>query len=353
METFFHCIGSEEELIFSNFPSELIVLIGSEINRNKPILITFLGNNVPARFCFRKNNEGTLFICTVEAKYVNNFKKFKELINMSMISLKSMIEFKKEITTHQNNMTQELIHNLTSLNTHNIQQLYALVPEKKLTENIHQQSETIKDIIIEKPKVTAQTLLRQIKNNLAMKVEFSVFEKTLKEYPSVERTEDYIRSKVLSILQIFILEFDEKNIEVRMGSCEKRLLFDYETLSVSLYYLFDNALKYSHRRSILNISFHEEKDSFSIHLDMSSLRIEKNELELLCQKGYRSPSAQKLSKEGAGIGMYRLQKTLGLNNAKLEIIPRYHQATKNIGGFDYDANKFKIKFMNQQNWFAT
>jgi hypothetical protein len=354
METFYHFINTTNEIIFSDFPQELTHLITSKEIKNHPITVTFIGKKTQCRFGYRTNKEGTLFICTFNKEFINNLKKFRGFFKISLASLESMNDFRKKIMNNQNKLTQELIHNLVSLNTHNIQGLYALIPQKLLNENVNKQNETVKRIIIEKPIITAETLLRQIKNNLALKVEFSVFEKTMKKYPKVEKEEDFIRPKVLSILQIFMLDFDEKKIEVRMGSCEKRLLFDFESLSVSLYYLFDNIVKYSCQRTILNISFVEETDSFTIHLDMSSLRIEPNEIDRLCENEYRSPTAQKLNSKGSGIGMFRLQKTLKLNNAVLEIIPRHHPTPpQKKGSYLYERNKFKIKFLDQQDWFKT
>ncbi|MFY0684644.1 MAG: HAMP domain-containing histidine kinase [Balneola sp.] len=351
METFYHCLDLSQEVVFSNFPSELTNLIGSEKNQRSPINVIFLGKKVKARFAYKSNYAGTLFICTVDSKYVDSYKKFKELTKLSMISLDSVIHFKREITTSQNDLTQELIHNLTSLNTHNIQGLFALVPQKLLSQNLNSQSNVVKEIISKKPNITVNTLLRQIKNNLAMKVEFSVFEKTLKQYPSVELVDDSIRDTVLSILQIFILDFEDKEIEVRLGSCEKRLHFDFDTLSVSLYYLFDNAVKYCCPKSILNISFKEEADAFTLNLDMLSLKIEDREVQSLFDKGYRSESAKMRYKKGTGIGLFKLKKTLQLNNAILEINPRSYHKTRQIGEFKFESNNFKVKFMNQQNWF--
>jgi|GEM_PF-996178 len=351
METFYHCTDNNDEIIFSTFPFELTYLINSNSNRNSPIDIKFIGKQKKGRFGFRRNDIGTLYICTIESKFVRSLKKFKKLLDLSLVALKPMIDLKQEINTSQTGLVQELVHNLISLNSYNIQDLFALIPQKSLTKNVNTQSETIKEIISEKPNVTVKTLQRQLKNNLTMKVEFSVFKKTQRKHPSIRIEENYIRDCVLSVLQIFILDFEEQEIEVRLGSCERKLNFDYEIFSVSLYYLFDNAAKYCTPKSIFNISFKEEADSFSIHFDMVSLRIEEKEIEKLTEKGYRSPTAKKKDEKGKGIGMYKLHKTLKFNNAALEIIPRCHDRNKTIGDFKFEANKFKIKFINQQNWF--
>ena len=210
MSTYHHAVNEKGEFLFGNFPSEALILISN--NQNTFGTFDFIIGDIKqkVRFGFKSNHKGIMYTLSSESKYVKSNKLFKELVSMSIVSLESLSNFKNEIIKNQNTQTQELVHNLTSLNTYNIQDLYALIPQESLAKNINVQSKIVKDIIQEKPNVTVSTLLQLIKYNLAMKVEFSVFDKILKQNPSVQKMEDSIRNIILSILQIFIADFDEK-----------------------------------------------------------------------------------------------------------------------------------------------
>ncbi len=352
MNTFHFATDNNEEIVLNNFPPELFDLIPTFTNKPSPIIVIIDSKKIKARVGVKSNSYGKLILLTTEDKYVKSFKKFKEFLNLSIISLESIINLKLETIKKQNKISEELIHNLTSLNTYNIQDLFALIPQELLTENINKQRDIIKNILVEKPNVTTNTLLQLIKYNLAMKVEFSVFEKTLEKYPSVQKNENLIRKIILSVLQIFITDFEKKKIEVFLSETNKLLLVDYDTLFVSLYYLFDNSLKYCSANSNLKIYFDEEEDCFSISLKMLSIRIEPNEIDKLCWKDYRSNNAKVLNTTGKGIGMFRIIKTLKLNNAILEIKPRISNHTRKSKQGLYEHNLFKIKFKGQQDWFA-
>ena len=257
----------------------------------------------------------------------------------------------EQIAKNQNAQTEELLHNLTTLNTYSIHDLFSLIPQDALAKNINTQKEIVKNILIEKPNVSASTLLQLIKYNLALKVEFSVFEKTLKEYPLVQKMEDSIRNVILSILQIFITDFNDKNITVSLDSSEKRLQLDYDSFSVSLYYIFDNAVKYCSRNTHFKIILKEFPDCFSVLFDMLSIRIEDDEIEKLYMKNYRSEIAKKMNAKGSGIGMFRILKTLKLNDAELIIKPRVTNYTRKANSTIYEHNQFIINFKGKQDWF--
>ncbi len=345
MNTYKLIVDINEKVIYGDFPSELKSLI-SKINcKSIKFDIPFKGRNQNARAGFKKNENGKIYILTTEIKYVKSSKLFSELLKMSVITLNSVVNFNRKLSLNQNEYVQELIHNLTSLNTYNIQDLYSLIPQQILSDNINKQKNVIKSIISEKPNITVDTLLKLIKYNSAMKVEFSVFEKTVMRNPNVQKIEFSIRNVILSILQIFIEDFEKRKIQVTVDACAKRLHIDYDILFVSLYYIFDNALKYCSENSSFKVIFKEKSENlFLVIFEMLSLRIEDNEINKICQKKFRAESAKLLTDEGKGIGMNRVLKTLKLNNAELEIIPRITTTSKTKNNLVFEHNQFIIKF---------
>lgn len=354
MNTYYYAINADSEYLFDNFPKNSQNLITDFDSISSPFEIIIDEKKQIARIGKKSNKFGTIYTLTTESKFVNRVKLFKELIEFSIISLKSFEIFHKKIVQQQTEKTESLIHNITSLNTYSIQDLFSLIPQKSLSENINTQKDIIKSIITEKPNVTISTLQKLIKYNLAMKVEFSIFEKTQKPNVVDKKITHSIRAIVLSILQIFIDDFEVNNIEVSLDAgeaSEKRFEIDDDSLFVSLFYILENSLKYCCPKTKYKIIFKEEHTCFSIIFDMISIKIEDYEINKLTEHGYRGKSAIELNAEGKGIGMFRITKTLKLNNAELEITPRINDYSKKIGNVIYERNQFKIKFTGQQDWF--
>jgi hypothetical protein len=355
MSTYYYAIDISGDWVFDNFPIEAVHLIQDFRSTEKIIPLQLDKELVQFRIGKKISNQGAVYTLTSDPRYVRSYKLFKELVDLSTVSLKSIIDFKKEVERKQNERTEEFIHNVTSLNSYSIQNLFALIPQDKLIGNINKQKEFVNDLINKKAHETSSTLLRLIKYVLAMKVEFSVYERTIKPLGNVQKLEQRIRPLVLSVLQIFMQDFELKSIEVSLDASDvsdKLLSIDNDSLFVSLFYVLDNAVKYCCPRTKFKIIFEEEENCFSILFKMVSLRIEPGEVPKLTIRGYRSKTAIELNKKGEGIGMYRIQKTLRLNDAELEIIPRYFDFPKRIGTINYEGNLFKIKFMGQQSWFV-
>jgi signal transduction histidine kinase len=351
MGTYYYALKANKDYIFDNFPEGLQNLIPDYAENQKIIEVIIDGKKQNARIGRKSNDYGVIYTLTTEVKYVNRYKLFKELLDLSIVSLKPLSTFQNGLIQAQSDQTEEFIHNVTSLHTYSIQQLFYLIPQAILTENISKQHDVVKTIIQEKSNITVQTLLKLIKYNLAMKVEFSVYERTLKLYSNPQKIEYSIRNIILSILQIFIDDFEKNNITVLVDACEKRIIVDNDSLFVSLYYLLDNSIKYCCPNTDYKIIFKEEPTSFSILFIMISLKILDNEVSKLCTRGYRSETARLLNKDGNGIGMYRILKTLKYNDAELEITPRINRFKKIRNNLEYEANQFKIKFIGQQDWF--
>lgn len=356
MGTFYYALNQKGDYLFDNFPSSLIDLVLTYKESNKPFMVTIDGKETLALLSRKVSKDGIVYCLTTDEKFIKRHKFFKKLLDFSTIALQPISDFQTKLIEQQNSKTEEFIHNVTSLNSYSIQDLFALIPQNTLSENINAQKDLIKKIIIEKPNITVDTILQLIKYNLAMKVEFSVFERTQKPPGTIKKFSHSIRSILLSILQIFIDDFEKRGIEVTLDAgqdSEKRLEVDYDSLFVSLFYLLENSLKYSCPKTTFKIIFKEEKDSFSILFIMISLSINDSEVSRLTEYGYRSPNAIKINAEGKGIGMNRIIKTLKLNNAELEITPRINDYTRKIGEILYEGNQFKIKFIGQQNWFRS
>lgn len=342
MEIYQHIIDSDtKETLASNFPEDLLQQL--TIEQFGQMTVNIEGSVKKIRYGYRKNILGILYIFTYDDRYVNSSKLFRDLLDISEHAMNTILNFRNTFSLNQNEYVQGLLHNLTSINTYNIQDIFSLVPQQVLAENLNTQHDIIKDIVVKQPIVTANTLLKLIKSNYAMKIEFSVFEKTVMKNPIVQKSDYSIREIVLSILQIFIDDFESKGITVTLDSNPKRLFLDYDIFFVSLYYIFENAVKYCLGGSTFKIFLVEEGlNNFVVIFDMISIRIEDEEITKLTTKNHRSPNAIRLTEKGRGIGMHRVLKTLRLNNALLEISPRVSNSAFDRNGNVFEHNRFRI-----------
>lgn len=352
MKTYYYALNKSGEYLFDNFPTAAKSLIEGNSNCIDIFEIYLDGKQQKARLGCKRNEFGIIYVLTTESKFISRKKFFNELLDLSTIALKPVVNLQNDLVNSHSETIEEFIHNVVSLNTYSIQDLFFLIPQSTLTENINKQADIVKEIIKEKPNVAATTLLNLIKYNLATKVEFSVFERTLKPSAFVSKSAFPIRPILLSILQIFIQDFEKCKIEVSLDACERSLNIDYDSLFVSLYYLMDNSIKYCCPNTKYKIIFKQEANDFAILFIMISIKITENDLKNITTRGFRSENAQRLNVEGSGIGMYRILKTLKLNDAELKITPRCNTFTRKLNGFEYEANEFKMIFKNQKDWFV-
>ncbi len=290
-----------------------------------------------------KSESGIVFCCSDSKDHKASNKLFKKDQNHFLIGLEKIIETKNELNIE----TQRLIHNLTNTNGHNIQELYAVVPQDLLTKNLENQLENIQKIIVENPLEAAKTFLRIAKNNAAMKVEFSVINKLTEGVSSLKMKRHPIRKATLNLLHIFFQDFKDLSVYVNVQSNEDYLIIDYEIIHAALYHLLLNATKYILPNSTLNVNFSQSDGDFIIALDMVSLRIEDSEKNKIFEEGYSGKYAKKIQKNGKGLGLGTTSKILALNDAEL-IIDNNAKPNLSINnnGIWYDFNIFKIKFNN-------
>lgn len=285
------------------------------------------------------NEMGEVFCCSDNRKYVKSSKIFKNEKETKLLGVEQLTIEKERL----NSETKKLLHNLTKTNGHNIQELYALVPQEILTQNLQEQLKTIEEIIKEDPQEAAKTFLRIAKNNAAMKTEFSVFNKLFGANPTLHKKNHPIKKVTLNLFHIYFQKFKELGVYVDVQDNDDYLYIDYESFHVSLYHLIDNASKYILPGTTLHVNFEKSADQFAIIFNMISLRIEEDEIPKLLDEGFSGRHAQDLKKDGDGIGLGRIAKILEINDAALNIKVnvRPDRSIKSKGKW-YDNNIFEI-----------
>lgn len=289
------------------------------------------------------NQHGTVIAFSSNREYKKSSRKFITAVKVILNSVEMINEIVTKAHTSINKSTSRLIHNLTSLNAHNIQEVYSLIPQEKVSKKISGQITFVENIVQKNSRDTALLLLRVAKNNAAMKAEFSVFRKLFDSNPELQIREHNVHKVLMNIFYLFFPDFTDKDVKVVVGDNKNTYMayFDYESVHVALYHVIENSAKYIRPKTKLNIEINNAGSFIDINMDMISLEIKKNEVDKIFEEGISGDLASGLGKSGDGIGMHRAKKILELNSGMISVSP--DDGTKEfILGVPYQKNIFTI-----------
>lgn len=333
--------NSDNGEIYTDFTSECYACINDCTEITKKVNCR-VDNNIK-RIGFKNESNGSVFCCTDSIDLLKSSKTFKSRQNIVIKGVEE-IERKKLLLKVE---TNRLIHNLTKTNAHNIQELYAVVPQEILTQNLSQQLKTISKIITKNPEESARMFLRIAKNNATIKTEFAVFNKIFGGASSIKKRKHKIRKVILNLYHNFFLEFKDNNVSVTFEENNDYIYIDYESLHVVLYHLFDNATKYILKGSQMFVRFSNTSEYYSIKMEMKSIRINDNEVNKIFQEGYSGEIAREINKQGHGLGLGQITRILKLINGSLIVNHNVDsRISTKINGIWYDKNIFEIRLKN-------
>lgn len=290
------------------------------------------------------NSKSTTFLCCDKTKTT---KLFKQKLEGLALAFPDLVIPKNEIENGIKKIEQQkvnrLVHNLTSINAYNIQEIYDLIPQSVLASNWKEQLQFIEKEVVKNPKATAMMFLRIAKNNIHMKSEFSIYRKLDREDRTPLEFQSFsIKNILLNVLHTFFADFSEKHIYVEVGEFFNKAKVDYETIQIAFYHLIENALKYSKPNSKINIDFEDGTQEFLIKFKMISTYIKPSERELIFTEGFSGEIAKKMGKSGDGIGMWRIKQMMGLNSGDFYAV--FGDEIQKIMGISFCANTFILKF---------
>ena len=264
--------------------------------------------------------DGSVVGFTSNKDFIKSSSKFRTNLSVIGDSLKYLDGIIKKANDKVNKSTSRLLHNLTSLNGHNIQEIYSLVPQDLLARKVSGQVRLVENVIKQESRETALCLLRLAKNNIAMKTEFSVFNKLFDKNPNLQFKFHNVHKVMMNILYLFFADFTDKNVNVKID-CEgkKTAFFDYESIHVALFHLIENSVKYVQPNTELNIKISEVNNKILISFEMDSIQINKEEAKLLFDEGFSGEHSKKSGKSGSGIGLSRAKNILELNSASITL----------------------------------
>lgn len=289
------------------------------------------------------NNTHKVYGFSSAKDYLKSSQKFKTKLDLILDSSNYIDEIIHSTTTTINRNTSRLVHNLMTLNAHNIQEVYSIIPQDKLTKNMSSNISLIEENINNEPRETAIALLRIAKNNAAMKVEFSVFKKLFENNPVLQKKTHNLHKVLLNVFYLFFPDFTDKNVKVIVGNDDQihSAFFDYESLHVALYHLIENAAKYVKPSSKFHVSFKDCGIKTEIIMDMISFEIKDEEISTIFQEGVSGNLATRTHMSGSGIGLSRAKEIIELNSGGVTVTT-HPKTIESYMGIPYQRNIFTL-----------
>lgn len=291
-----------------------------------------------------RNNYSVTFLCCDKTKTTKLFREKIEALASTQDELNDIHKTVEEkIRLSEQQKVNRLVHNLASINAHNIQEIYDVVPQDILSSNWRDQLDFLEEEIKQNVQKYAFMLIRLAKNNIHMKSEFSIYRKLDRnETAQIELKSHPIRTVLLNVLHTFFGDFNANSIYVNVDDFFGRVKMDYETIQVALYHFIENATKYAKPNSKIGIKFTVEGENTIMSVHMQSTYIEPQERESIFNEGISGSEAKKLKKNGDGIGMWRIRQMIQLN--KGEFNAEFGDFIDEFNEIQYTENTFNLIF---------
>lgn len=283
------------------------------------------------------NANGKITAFSNDPDLLRSSQKFKTIAR----SILESIKYIDEISEEQRKNSRRLIHNLTSINAHNIQEIYSLIPQEEISGKMRGHVDYVKKIITQNSTEAAKIILRLAKNNAAMKTEFSVFKKLFDASPDLRPSSHVVHKVLMNLLYLFFPDFTDKTVDVVVDQSNATAFFDYESMHVALYHMIDNAAKYTKPNSELKISINLDSSNLFIAFRMLSIKIFKDESGRIFDEGFSGRIPIHIGKSGDGIGMSLVKRIIESNGGQIGI--KIHDESQETHfGIDYQINEFVV-----------
>jgi K+-sensing histidine kinase KdpD len=345
-DIFYALYDNDSKLVVSTIKEKHSRLLTEIIDLSSSVII----DNVIFKYLKTTSDQGTCIAITTKVDYSKSRKVFEKHLHSLIDSIEPIKLLSRQATDELSASTHRLIHNLTSINAHNVQEIYSEFPQELISASGKKNIAKISHIIDSKPKKIASMVLRFAKNNAAMKAEFSVFKRLYNRNATLDMGQHKVHRVIMNIVYTFFPDFTEKNVNLRIHDSNEQAYLDYETVHVALYHMLDNAEKYTKMGTNLDIYIRLVENRIVVSFDMMSIVIDDSETELIYQEGYSGKFAHELFKSGHGIGMSRIKEMLNLNKATIEVERKGKVIVEEKNGLSvsHQNNIFHLSFLSKK-----
>lgn len=154
---------------------------------------------------------------------------------------------------------------------------------------------------------------------------------------------DYNIYKIIHKVKICMIERAEaKNIKIRMSANHQfRDMKAYDCVQLLPFLILDNAIKYSPNGENIDILLVEKENRQHVTIQSLGPMVCEEELEKICNQGYRGVEAEKVTDDGMGIGLYTAKCICEINGIILQVYSS-KENKKRVGNVDY--SEFTVDF---------
>lgn len=287
--------------------------------------------------------QGKLYVCDDKERTTTNFLTLVELIKHCRPSLiKKHSELASDIKRTAFKELDALEHNIVHINADAINEFYSFITQDTLVTNYWKLQDLISENISKYPDDAIELISKLARYNLNIKTELSVAAKLNNPDGKPSYNVGNPRDAIMSNVYMLYPMFKKKMVFVQVAECWDKFEIDYDALQVASFYIVENATKYIERDTPFNISFIRSQHRFRVEFVMRSLHIEEVEQEHIFQERYRGMQAQKSTKEGKGIGLYRAKRLAHFIGGEL-LLEAGKESKIGKDGLLYSDNKFIIE----------
>jgi signal transduction histidine kinase len=299
----------------------------------------------------KKIKENIVYLCSSQPDDVHSSKVFKKKFAPYIQLLHQYNNIRENIISPVTLSSKRLVHNVVDLNAKNIQDLdyhfSNVYSYKNYEEQVRFISSKIKEL--KDSDELATLILDIIKREKMIKFEIATHNKIISPGNAFDknRASHKLHKVFLNAFYVVSKSLNDFGVKTQIQSSELEAYFDYQSVSVALTHLLNNAEKYSVENGRINISFRTEnraeKNYSVIVIDMISLRITDNDLVNIFNEGYSGEEAIKAKLNGSGIGMWLARLIVNKNGGTIKIITNVDKSLKkNISNKFYENNVFEI-----------
>lgn len=234
--------------------------------------------------------------------------------------------------------TRRLLHNLKSLTAKTSQEIFLLAQQDRLLGNPREIVPYLVSEIRENLEGTARALLEILKHQAAQKAEYTAFDRLSGKLEQGSSEMHDVHRVLMNVFYLFFGELIAKKVRAEVERTRIQARFDYDSIHVCIYYLVENAAKYTRFNSDFAVSVSQSADGLvDIRFVMESLVIKPEEKDLIFEEGYSGSNAIDAKLHGAGLGLYLARSMARINSGNLNVL-----AGPLIRGSQYARNTFVL-----------
>lgn len=277
---------------------------------------------------------------TRDEDLVSSNRLFNKIIRLIENTVDFFVQGLVRLENNNAQSINRLDHNIATYNALSLQEIEVLIPQSKITgKEWGDKIKFVENQLQKNIRSTSETFLRLAKYSQGTKAELTAYYMLINKPDAMKFDKHRVYQVLMNSLHLFFPDFNENTIKVQMQHNNIEAVFDYDSVSVALFHLLNNAAKYCAPHSSLEISLMRHGNQSKIEFSMLSLRIDDDELKKIFTEGYSGKHAINAKINGRGVGMFVAKEIMKLNNGDIEI--QTNRSTNKVYKTRvYENNKF-------------